>query len=123
MKKILLGGCMTKRLTLSASSLTGDNIENLAGESLGHVKELMIDVITGKVAYVVVSFGGFLGMGDKLFAIPFSKFKVDETKKIFVLDVEKDLLKSTPGFDKNNWPDFSSDTWSDEIHKYYSVDL
>lgn len=123
MKKILLGGCMTKRLTLSASSLTGDNIENLAGESLGHVKELMIDVITGKVAYVVVSFGGFLGMGDKLFAIPFSKFKVDETKKIFVLDVEKDLLKSAPGFDKNNWPDFSSDTWSDEIHKYYSVDL
>lgn len=112
-----------KRLTLSSSSLIGDKIANLDGEELGHVKELMIDITTGEVAYVVVSFGGFMGIGDKLFAIPFVKFGIDENNKCFVLNISKEVLKEAPGFDKNHWPDFSSDEFKEQIYAYYQVEI
>jgi hypothetical protein len=65
----------------------------------------MVDVPSGRVAYVVLSFGGILGMGNKLFAMPWSAARVDEDRKCLILDVDKRTLESAPGFDKDNWPD------------------
>ena len=65
------------RRVMSASSLTGDRVVNLAGEDIGKINEIMIDTPTGRIAYAVLSFGGFLGMGDKLFAIPWSRLSLD----------------------------------------------
>lgn len=110
-----------KRITMSAGTLIGDDIKNLKGEDLGTVKELMIDVLTGQISYVVVSFGGLMGMGDKLFAIPFAKFSVDEDSKVFRLDLDQDALKDAPGFDKDHWPDFTNAKWAEEIYDYYHV--
>ncbi len=62
---------------LSASTIIGDKVLNPAGEQLGIIKELMIDLDEGNVAYAVLSFGGFLGMGDKLFAIPWEALALD----------------------------------------------
>jgi len=109
------------RRVMSASSLTGDRVVNLAGEDIGKINDIMIDTPTGRIAYAVLSFGGFLGMGDKLFAIPWSRLALDEDRKVFVLDVDRDLLERAPGFDKGNWPDMADRAWGQEIYSYYEA--
>ena len=107
------------RSVLSASTLEGDAVRNLGGENLGKIDEIMIDIPSGRVAYAVLSFGGVLGIGDKLFAVPWNILKVDEDEKCFILDVDKTVLENAPGFDKNDWPDMSDTTWGSEIYGYY----
>ena len=109
------------RRILAASTLAGDSVRNTAGEDLGTIDEIMIDIPTGKVAYAVLSFGGFLGMGDKLFAVPWSALKVDEDNQSFILNVDKATIKAAPGFDKDNWPNMSDSTWGSQISGYYHV--
>ena len=109
----------SSRRVLAASTLAGDKVVNLRGEDLGKIEELMIDLERGRVAYAVLSFGGFLGMGDKLFAIPWEALSVDTTEKRFVLNINKDLLKQAPGFDKSNWPDMTNPAWGAELYGYY----
>jgi sporulation protein YlmC with PRC-barrel domain len=104
---------------LSASAVIGDSIVNRAGESLGKIEELMLDLEKGRVAYAVLSFGGFLGMGEKLFAVPFEALKLDSSREHFMLDIDKDKLKNAPGFDKNHPPMASDRTWGAEVYKFY----
>ena len=107
------------RRVLSASTLTGDKVVNAAGEDLGKIDEIMIDTPTGRIAYAVLSFGGFLGMGNKLFAIPWDKFALDEQNKQFVLNIDRTKLEQAPGFDKDNWPDMADPSWGSRIYSYY----
>ncbi|HXJ41061.1 MAG TPA: PRC-barrel domain-containing protein [Bryobacteraceae bacterium] len=109
------------RRVLAASTLAGDNVQNTAGEDLGKVDELMIDILSGRVAYAVVSFGGVLRMGNKLFAVPWSALTVDEDKKCFILNADKRTLENAPGFDKDNWPDMADTTWSGEVYRHYGA--
>jgi sporulation protein YlmC with PRC-barrel domain len=107
------------RRVMSASTLTGDKVVNSAGEDLGKIQDIMLDTPTGRVAYAVLSFGGFLGMGDKLFAIPWDKLSLDEANKQFVLNIDKTKLQQAPGFDKDNWPDMADPSWGSRIYSYY----
>jgi sporulation protein YlmC with PRC-barrel domain len=109
------------RSVLSAATLAGDSVRNAAGEDLGKIDEIMIDIPSGRVAYAVLSFGGFLGMGDKLFAVPWNALKVDEDEKCFVLNVDRRTIEQAPGFDKDNWPDMSNTTFGTELSSYYKV--
>ena len=109
------------RSVLSASTLAGDSVRNAAGEDLGKIDEIMIDIPSGRVAYAVLSFGGFLGMGDKLFAVPWTALKVDEDDKCFILNVDRRTIEQAPGFDKDNWPDMSDTSWGGQISSYYKV--
>ena len=109
------------RRVLAASTLEGDSVRNAAGENLGKVDEIMIDIPSGRVSYVVLSFGGVLGLGNKLFAIPWSAVRVDEDEKCLVLNVDKRTLENAPGFDKDNWPDMANTTWGAEIYRYYGA--
>lgn len=106
---------------MSSSSLVGNDVYNLQDEDLGDVKDFMLDMRTGKVAYAVLSFGGFLGMGEKLFAVPWSALTLDTENKRFTLNVTKDRLEGAPGFDKDNWPDMANPVWADGIHTYYGT--
>ncbi|TXF86301.1 PRC-barrel domain containing protein [Neolewinella aurantiaca] len=106
---------------LSSSSITGTNVTNNKGESLGEIKDLMIDTSTGTVNYAVLTFGGFLGLGDKYFAIPFEAFTVNEATEKFVLNVQKDVLENAPGFDKNNWPETSNTNFWNGLYDHYGV--
>ena len=105
---------------MGAETLIGNDVENKAGEKLGDIKEIMLDVPSGRVAYAVLSFSTFLGMGEKLFAVPWSALILDTENKRFTLDIEKDRLENAPGFDKDNWPDMADSTWRELIHSYYS---
>ena len=109
------------RNTLSASTIIGDPVHNAMDENLGKIEDLMIDLSSGRIAYAVLSFGGFLGMGNKLFAVPFRAMKVDTERHAFVLDVPKDRLKDAPGFDKDNWPDVSDMGYRSQIYSFYNV--
>ena len=104
---------------VKASSIIGTKVVNPNGDNLGDIKEVVIDPRTGRVAYSVVSFGGFLGMGEKLFAIPFSSFKYNATSNDYVLDVSKERLQSAPGFDADHWPSMAEEKWNRDVYKYY----
>jgi sporulation protein YlmC with PRC-barrel domain len=106
---------------LAADTLTGNAVVNLQNEDLGKIEHLMIDLERGRIAYAVLSFGGFLGMGDKLFAIPWSALALDTVEKRFILNVNKELLKSAPGFDKDRWPNMADQAWGAQVFKYYSA--
>lgn len=104
---------------MSADSLEGDEVVNLAGERLGKIQDIMIDVQRGRIAYAVLSFGGFLGLGDKLFAVPWEALKLDADNECFVMDVDKEHLQDAPGFDKDNWPAMADMQWARGIHSHY----
>ncbi len=107
------------RRFLSASTLSGDAIKNPQGDSLGDLKDIMIDITSGKVAYAVLSFGGIMGMGDKLFAVPWEALVVDGKNECLVLNANKERLKDAPGFDKDHWPNFAEPAFADELRGYY----
>jgi sporulation protein YlmC with PRC-barrel domain len=104
---------------MGADTLIGDDVYNHEDEELGDIKEIMLDMRTGQIAYAVLSFGGVLGMGDKLFAVPWERLTLDTVNKRFLLNVDKELLKNAPGFDKNNWPDMGSDAWNQQMEAFY----
>lgn len=106
---------------MGADTLLGNDVYNRDGESLGDIKEFMIDMASGKVAYAVLSFGGLLGMGDKLFAVPWAAMKLDTVNKRFTLNVPKATLQDAPGFDKERWPAMSDSTWASGVHKFYGT--
>ena len=106
---------------MDAKTLIGDSVVNASAEKLGKIEAIMLDVTTGRVAYAVLSFGGFLGMGAKLFAIPWSALTLDAGEQRFILNVPKEKLENAPGFDKDHWPSMADSTWATEIHAYYDV--
>lgn len=106
---------------MTASTLEGDDVVNRQGEKLGTIDEIMIDVPSGRVAYAVMSSGGFLGMGDKLFAIPFNALILDTDNKCFVLDAPKERFEKAPGFDKDHWPEMADQQWGRQVHGYYGT--
>lgn len=107
---------------MGADTLIGNDVVNMRDEDLGDIKEIMIEMATGKVSYAVLSFGSFMGVGEKLFAVPWAALTLDTQNKRFVLDVEKERLKSAPGFDKSDWPDMADQSWARGIHSYYGTE-
>lgn len=103
----------------------GAKVSNPAGEDLGKVEELVLDPNSGEISYAVLSFGGFLGMGDRLFAIPFHMLKApapvgdDSPAARFTLNIDKAKLEKAPGFPKDNWPDIQTPQWSSTVDTYY----
>ena len=108
---------------MGADTLIGNAVYNHKGEDLGEIKEIMLDMRSGTVGYAVMAMGGFLGMGEKFFAVPWNALKLDSEQKVFVLNVEKERFKDAPGFDKEKWPDMADQAWAKRIHFYYGTPL
>lgn len=106
---------------LSASTLSGDDVYDPRGEKLGSIKELMLDIENGKVCYAVLSFGGFLSLGEKLFAVPWRALKVDTENKRFIMDTTEERMKNAPGFDSDHWPNMADTSWEKSIYSYYDT--
>lgn len=104
---------------MGADTLIGNDVYNAESEDLGEIKEIMLDMTTGKVSYAVLSFGGLLGMGEKLFAVPWEALVLDTEEKRFTLNLAKDRLQDAPGFDKAHWPNMADQTWAREIQSFY----
>jgi sporulation protein YlmC with PRC-barrel domain len=103
---------------LTASSVIGDKVYNDEDEHLGFIKDVMLDIRDGHIEYYIIEFGGFLGIGEKYFAIPFRLLKVDPEKKVFRFNEKKETLRKAPGFDKEHWPgtnahsNYVTDSWT-----------
>jgi sporulation protein YlmC with PRC-barrel domain len=106
---------------MDAATLTGDSVVNGAGEDLGKIEAIMLDVTSGRIAYAVLSFGGFLGMGKKLFALPWGALTLDAVEKRFIVDASKEKLQNAEGFDKDHWPSMADPEWATRLHSYYNV--
>ena len=106
---------------MAADTLQGNKVINPQGENLGEIEHIMIDVLNGRVAYAVLSFGGLFGIGDKLFAIPWNALQLDTDNKCFVLSVSKEQMKKAEGFDKDHWPSMADQRWALGLHEFYGV--
>lgn len=106
-----------------ASKIIGTDVKNPKGENLGEIKDVVIDPLNSRVVYAVVSFGGALGMGNKLFAIPWPVLRWNKDKDHYILDIDKETLKKAPGFDKKHWPD-SANKWEqqrEQLNQFYRI--
>ncbi len=108
-----------KTRILSASTIKGTNVKNFKKENIGEIQDLMVNLSTGKVEYAVLSFGGFLGIGDKYFAVPIQVLKFSDKDREITLDVDKERLKNAPGFDKDNWPLEASPEFLQSMYDHY----
>lgn len=90
---------------LAASSIMKDKVRNRKGEDMGKIGDIMIDIATGQIEYVVIEFGGFLTINEKYFAIPWRLLEIDTENKCFILDQPKETIEKAPGFDLNHWPE------------------
>jgi len=106
---------------LKASNLMGAKVQDTGGQNLGSIKDLVIDPIEGDIEYAVLDFGGFLGVGDKYFAVPWEAMKLSENQEYLILDLSKKVLKDAPGFSKDHWPDMSDREWLITMHEYYAL--
>lgn len=105
---------------LSASTITGDEVCNMQDEKLGKIQDIMLDITEGKIRYAVLSSGGFLGMGDRLFAVPWKALKLDKENHRFMLDVDVERLKNAPGFNQDQWPNMADPAWNSTVESYYT---
>jgi sporulation protein YlmC with PRC-barrel domain len=103
---------------LTALSMVGDKVHNETDEHLGEIKDIMIDVTTGRIDYFIIQFGGFLGIGIKYFAIPFNLIRVDPDKRLFIFNQGRDVLERAPGFDMDHWPD--TNIHLEKVNSYWS---
>ena len=106
---------------MAASDFEGEDVVNRKGEDLGDIKDVMLDVRRGRIAYAVLSAGGFLGIGNKLFAVPWNALTLDTDRKCFILDVDKERLMNAPGFDPDHWPSMADSQWANQLHNYYGT--
>jgi sporulation protein YlmC with PRC-barrel domain len=106
-----------------ASELIGCAITNSKNESLGAIHDIVLDGRNAKISYAVVTFGGFLGMGEKYFAIPWRLLEIEqrsaEDPPRATLGLDRETLKSAPGFDYGQWPDMGNPAWAAQVDEYY----
>jgi hypothetical protein len=106
---------------IAADKVEGTEVRNPAGEKLGTIETLMIDKLSGKVAYAVMSFGGFLGIGDRYHALPWSVLKYDTTLGGYVVNLDKGQLEGAPSYDRSQEVDWNDRAWGKKVHDYYQV--
>ena len=109
----------SNQVVKAGSEVIGVNVKNDALKDLGKIEEVVLDKLSGEARYVVLSFGGILGMGDKLFALPWHTLRFSPENNCFILNVTKEKLEKAPGFDKNHWPDMANHVWAQGITDYY----
>lgn len=112
---------MKSHTVLRLDQMTSMRVRNPDGEELGMIDELVFDRESGAIRYAVLSSGGFLGVGDRLFAVPWSAFHLSSTDQQWILNVKKEALKNAPGFERETWPNMADAEWGDRVHSHYGV--
>ncbi|HJU99169.1 MAG TPA: PRC-barrel domain-containing protein [Burkholderiaceae bacterium] len=105
---------------MGAGTVIGDPVRNLKGEHLGQIREIMLDMRSGTIAYAVMAHGGVFHLGAKLFAVPWQALTLDPAHKGFTLNIDKQRLDEAPGFDPDHWPNMANPAWAAQIHQYYA---
>lgn len=109
------------RKLIAADKVEGTTVRNRAGEKLGSIENVMIDKLTGKVAYAVMSFGGFLGIGDRHHPLPWSMLTYDTGKGGYVVNLDKKTLEGAPTYGEKERVNWEDEAWGRKVHDYYGV--
>lgn len=107
------------------SEIMGLDVVNRQNEDLGDIEDVVIDVQSGKIRYAAISVGGFLGIGDKLIAVPWKSLNIQRTGDDdyqVVFNIDEARLRSAPGFNQDNWPDFANEQFGRQTHQFYGVE-
>jgi hypothetical protein len=106
---------------ITAARVQGTSVTNPERENLGSIRDVVLDKYEGKVRYAVLEFGGFLGVGTKLFALPWELLHYDENADAYVIKVAKEILKAAPGFDSDDWPDMGAVAFDTDLRRHYGL--
>jgi hypothetical protein len=106
---------------ISSDKVEGTAVYNRQGEKLGSIYTLMIDKISGKVVYAVMSFGGFLGIGDRYHPLPWSVLKYDTGQGGYRVDLDRSVLERAPTYGRTETPNWTDRRWGEEVHRHYGV--
>ena len=106
---------------ISASKVTGTNVYNTAGEPLGEINDVMIDKRSGKIAYAIMSFGGFLGIGEQYHPLPWATLKYDTRQGGYVVGLTKEQLQGAPTYGHQDAPAWGDRAYETRIHDYYKT--
>ena len=101
--------------------IIGSKVINVKGETLGKIEDLVVDIDTGRIVYAVLDSGGFLGIGSKLFPVPWESLAALPSEGIFFLNQSKEQMEKAPAFEKNNLPNMGDMHWGQDIFKHYGV--
>jgi PRC-barrel domain len=104
---------------LPAGKARGIKVINQQDETLGEIDDVVFDVQGGSVAYAAMASGGFLGLGERLFAVPWTALAYDASRQCFVLNAQKESFEHAPGFDKDRWPSDAGAEWHEQVHRHY----
>lgn len=118
----------TTGANIRVSQLIGMDIKNPQGKSVGEINDIVLNSSTAEINYVAVTYGGFLGVGNKMFAVPFKAFKVQQDKEdsdeyVLILNVTKKQLEGATGFDEDHWPNFADPHYNKELHERYGIKI
>jgi len=105
---------------VKTADVIGKNVINRENEKLGKIEEIVLEKVSGQTRYAVLSFGGFLGLGDDLYAIPWQAMEYCPEENSFIINIDKEKLKTASGFNKDNWPDFADPTWLQSFNDFYN---
>ena len=111
-----------QRRDMRLSQLIGMQVRDAQGENLGDINDVIVDMDRNRAMYAVIGFGGFLGMGERLFAFPLQAFQMplDQEDRL-VLNVSRERLRESPGFDRNAWPDWNDTAYRGEVDRFYAA--
>jgi hypothetical protein len=111
---------ITSGSLIAAEKVNGTSVYNTAGDKLGSIDDIMLDKNSGRAIYAVMSFGGFLGMGEKFHPLPWATLKYDETKSGYVVNLDKKLLQDAPNYDRNARFEWTPD-YGRKVDSYYKM--
>jgi PRC-barrel domain len=106
---------------ISSNKVVGSAVYNRRGEHLGDIYGLMMDKLTGRVAYAVMSFGGFLGIGESYHPLPWRMLNYDPRQDGYVVDLDRRRLEAAPSYTLTNMPDWSDRSYGHRLDEYYGV--
>lgn len=104
---------------IAADKVEGTAVYDPQGKKIGSIYGLMIDKYSGRVIYAVLSFGGFLGLGERHHPLPWQVLRYDPAQGGYVVDLDRDLLETAPSYGASEMPDWADPTWGQSVQDYY----
>jgi sporulation protein YlmC with PRC-barrel domain len=106
---------------IAAHKIQGTGVYNSALEKLGTVEDIMIDVMRGRIAYAVLSFGGFLGIGDRHYPLPWEKLAYNDELGGYIVDIDRETLEGAPSYTDTATATWDDEAWSRDVHAHYGM--
>lgn len=106
---------------IAASKVSGTDVFSRAGDKLGTIYDVMLDKVSGRSQYAVLSFGGFLGIGEKYHPLPWHALTYDPQQSGYVIDLDRKVLEGAPSYESRDTSSWGDNAWGGKVDEYYGV--